>query len=581
MAKEIKELNMPRLCNKPVKFEYEIYEYADELYKELESKGIMDRLSDIPHLGVINVKKCLKKTRMDYVVIQLYLHTIMNKNIAKDLKYTYGNLISLDVFSSGIDMNGIKKKPSMADVLQILCIVYNIGHFYNTFTSSQAVIIYTKEDKNFRNMIVNSFKNELFRNLAAEVLDDENYQRFHLINSLLILEKCDNNKLSVKLAQGILYSYLNKNDTIDEKLMYVFKLFKAIRNVSYIAMDLPIAEASINFDISEKGNITTIFREMISEYNNNEPLKNLIAAVQKLLNDTIYNEPVNSLCHFQITKAIYRKLKKDNINSYYDLFCSKESILNMRYKKEKKFISDNILKLTFKTDEIEAFKYIFNSLKNTNGIKIGYYDRYTGEKTILISVMKNNQYAEKISLKVLKTIVTGLRKTKSDNSDVRYLLGVKFFLYFLFNKKDKRDFVINPTINKDICVICARGRSSRVKAINDLIVKNIGTEDQCYEAKFIKMVIERDNVNDTAIIIPASIIVKGNSYKKECEFDGLVIFPFRKYKQVVFFEAKNKKTRKSKAKKELYENLCNIDCCVCEDEIYVLEYSAYVFYSIS
>lgn len=57
----------------------------------------IDILKDIPQLGCIRVKKSLKKTRYDYVMLQMYLHQFIRANINEKLKYSYNNNLSKDV----------------------------------------------------------------------------------------------------------------------------------------------------------------------------------------------------------------------------------------------------------------------------------------------------------------------------------------------------------------------------------------------------------------------------------------------------------------------------------------------------
>ena len=59
----------------------DLYPYAAELYDELDNIGIIDRVKDIPQLGVIKVKKKLAKTRFDYIMLQLYLHKLIKNQL--------------------------------------------------------------------------------------------------------------------------------------------------------------------------------------------------------------------------------------------------------------------------------------------------------------------------------------------------------------------------------------------------------------------------------------------------------------------------------------------------------------------
>ncbi len=357
-----------------VKIDIDIFPHAKELYSELKRIGIIERLSLIPHLGPIKVKSSLKKTRLDYIFLQLYFHQLIKNELKTELKYTYNSKISDKDFlctSSLISKNTV----TIADILQILSIVYSAGHFYNTFTASRAIIMCAKENPQFYNLVVNASDNPMYKTKAQEIINTDNYLRFHLLNSLLILERCDQSKFSVTLAKGILYSYLGSNElSNNSKLRYTFDLFKSVRDVSYITYDLQIAKTPLTIDIGNRNNLVVLFRELLSEYNNRSLPQKLVDAIGKLLNDVVYNEPSNAICYYQISDLMRRKLNEQVFDSYYDLFISNDSVLNLsNYSQDKRFIKDNVLKLTFKSDELDAFDSLFKALSHSNGIKIGYY----------------------------------------------------------------------------------------------------------------------------------------------------------------------------------------------------------------
>ena len=99
------------------------------------------------------------------------------------------------------------KKASIGDVLQLLSIAYNIGHFHNTFVSSKAVAVYARENEEFKKQILNSFSEERYKMVAGRILEEANYYRLHLLNSLLALQRCDQSKKSVILAQELIYTF--------------------------------------------------------------------------------------------------------------------------------------------------------------------------------------------------------------------------------------------------------------------------------------------------------------------------------------------------------------------------------------
>ena len=91
--------------------------------------GIIERIKEIPQLGVIKVKKKLAKTRFDYVMLQLYLHKLIKNRLQGDLRYTYNNYINSKEFREDYVYPDKKNKPSMGDIFQLLTIIYNVGHF--------------------------------------------------------------------------------------------------------------------------------------------------------------------------------------------------------------------------------------------------------------------------------------------------------------------------------------------------------------------------------------------------------------------------------------------------------------------
>ncbi len=442
-----------------VKADIDLFPYAEELFSELSNIGIIERLRVIPHLGPIKVQSNLKKSRLDYIFLQLYFHQLIKANLNKELKFTYNSYVRNCDFLPAKDCI-LNKKVTIADVLQILSIIYSVGHFYNTFTASRAVIMYAKENKDFFNIIVNSCDDYAYKTKVKEFIEAGNYHRFHLINSLLVLEKCNINAFSIILAKNILKSYLNR-DILSEKskLHYVFELFKTVRDVSYISYDLQIAGTPLTIDIGNKNSLVVLFRELLSEYNNRSSPQNLIDATGKLLNDVVYNKPSSAICYYQISNLMKRKLSEQSFDSYYSLFINNDSVLNKNYPQNIRFNQDNILKLTFSRHEFSAFDRLLKSLSHTNGIKFGYYNRYSGERTIAVAINNKNQNKMNTAFRILKKAVSSLKTLDVLENDKRYLLSTKFFLYYLFSGNK---LIISPTIDEETCVICTRGKKARV-----------------------------------------------------------------------------------------------------------------------
>lgn len=570
-----------------LRVEIDLYPYATELYEELDKIGIIKRIKEIPQLGVIKVKKKLAKTRFDYVMLQLYLHKLIKNRLQGDLRYTYNNYINSKEFREDYVYFNKKNKPSMGDIFQLLTIIYNVGHFYNTFTASRAITMIAQEDSNFHNLVVNACADERYQNAAKTILENKNYQRLHLLNSILILEHCNKSKQSVSVALEILYSYINEQLLPEEsKLKYAFAIFRNVRSVSYMAYDLQIAETPLTIDLCNEKAMLLLLKGLLSEYNNNQSSNHLVGSITKLLDDTVYNENSNAICYYKISRKMVslltRKLDYADINYYNDLFINKFSILNQVHTHKRDYVQSQILKLTFTSEQRWVSELLLSELEKINNTRVGYYDRYSGEQTILVSIKSNcNSDAKRYAAyKTLKCTVNYLRRISNISScDSRFLLAVKFFLFYLF---DENPVVIKPTINRDICVICTRGKNTRIKKLRSLLKSSIGSEDENHEVDFLLSRVFNDSINDTTITIPASILVyqKDATGRKLSEFDGLIIYPMRKSNQVVFLEAKNRDKNPSCGKNCLIEKFDKFSFEYESGNIEIVGYDAFWKYSI-
>lgn len=570
-----------------LRVDIDLYPYASELYEELDKLGIISRIKEVPQLGVIKVSSRLAKTRFDYVMLQLYLHQLIKMNLQGDLKYTYNNYINSKEFRDDYQYIDKKNKPSLGDIFQLLTIVYNIGHFYNTFTASRAMTMISSEDNEFYDMVRNASNDERYHHAADIILRDRNYQRLHLLNSILILEQCDKTKQSVSVALEILYAYINERNLKEEcKLRYAFKVFRNIRTVSYMAYDLQIASTPITIDLCDEKAMLLLLKELLSEYNNNQSSHHLVDSVTKLLDDTVYNENSNAICYYKISRKMVSLMIREpdycKQNYYEDIFLNTKSILNRTYSHKRDFVQSSILKLTFSKEYRWISESLLADIERINNTRVGYYDRHSGEQTLLVSIKKNCDSSTKryAAFKTLKVTINALRKISGiDASDSRFLLCAKFFLFYLF---DENPIVIKPTINSTKCVICTRGKNARVKQINSMLNHSIGNEDENHEVEFLKSQIEIDSINDTSITIPASVLVyqKEATGRKLSEFDGMIIHPMRKENQVIFLEAKNRERQPALAKRCLVEKFDHFSFEYQKEDIQTVDYDAYMTYTL-
>ena len=96
-----------------LRVEIDLYPYATELYEELDKIRIIERIREVPQLGVIKVTKKFAKTRFDYMMLQLYLHKLIKTHLQGDLRYTYNNYINSKEFKEDYVYINNKNKPSI------------------------------------------------------------------------------------------------------------------------------------------------------------------------------------------------------------------------------------------------------------------------------------------------------------------------------------------------------------------------------------------------------------------------------------------------------------------------------------
>lgn len=552
--------------------------FAEELFNELNDKGYIERLDKISQLGSIKTKKSQKKSRLDYVYLQLYYHDILKKKKAdKNFNCTYNSGIN-DIKNEKFDLKIDKFKPTILDTIQILILVSNIGHFANTFSTSMGIIEACKYDANVKNSIMDEFTEDKNKELVAVLMDSFNYKQFNLAISLLVLENCNQELKSVQLAKEIVHCYVSRTNS--EKLNIAFNIFANVRNMAFYTYDLPVSDIPLSIDISSEKDIETIFNEIQAKYNDNRPAIQLFDSISKLLGDSVYNSPKNVLIEYEnISKQVKRKLLTHDFNkqSLISLLTDENSICNRMYKKKCNFDDNNILKLTFEKDEID-FDALFYKTSKMNNVRVGRYYRGRGKQTLVVALDKN--ISTHSAFNIMKYFVSVISCSAIKDKDKKYISVSLFFFYVLFGG---RNVEIKPC--KDVSLYVVKGNKKRLKPLEANIVVD-KKDDDSHELEFIHKYLVNDNGKDTTIVMAGSMSVKKNkmdlvedNQMELNEYDGIIIFPNRKEKQVVFLEAKNKKLKSKNGKSALTSKLRNIGIKFKYDDVEVIGKDCYYEYT--
>ena len=578
----------------------DVFPYAEKMYNILMENNSISELEKTPLLGNITVSKKDSYSRYDYTMMQLYMYQFVRKNLNADLTLSLGNKVKCREFNSmTIQMkdNDFEKIPSIADLLQILAFIYNIGHFKNTFTASRAALNIIRSNDAIKEGFLSNFTHEHHINIAKNIIETNNYHRFHLLNSLLFLLNINEDDNVVILSINLLTEYLMPKDSQSEKLKYIFNLFVTIRQTCFVAMDLSIAPVPIYLDFYNDRYLKILLTERLSGYNDRKQITNLFNGLNKLLQDTVYNEESNALIQFDITTRILKKVENSQelkhlmqtsylsfINSTID---DELNIFNAKYSKRKDFDSDNILKLSFSMTNQTLVERTVEILKKMNFVKVAWYHRYAENKiTLLISIKSNCDNKLSVSLRITTLLLNFIHKLRLnddfDSFHVQTLLTIKFCLYYLFNGNK---VILEGKVNPDICVLLERGRNNRIRSIESLLNGKIDTsnDDEVHEIEVLKQIMLDEKKNDLGITICSSIVIKNkNDYTtKIAEFDGLIIFPNRKEGQIIFVESKNTKDQPSYSKRCLIEKFKTFNLSYDEDEICLLDMDCMYRYTIN
>lgn len=563
---------------------------VQEFIVELKEKHFFDRLNIISQLGRLKVPKELRKTRYDYVKLQLYLHYIIDTNLSTTLAYSYNSKIRANEFDSSCkDLSN--KEVSISCIIQLITIASNLGHFQNTFVSSKAMIHLIRENDAFKRMFLSSSSSNRFVQAVTTVIEERNHFHFHLLNSILLLEHCNQNLESVCIAKELLYIYLEEeHSTANTKILGAFELFRKVRDITYVSIDLNYLSTPFNMDLTNKNRIVQFLKENLSIYNNNEFSEALMVSMKKLLNDTIYNSEKTVIEQGSVEKKMIAKIQKssfhNNSDYFNDYFLENNCILNKKIPSSTKFEERNILKITFSKEERKFGEKLYEELSKTEFVLVGYYIRPQGEITIIVTLNSSCKQKNKCNaaMNVLKIVVAQIRSAAKNNNeekftDKRFLLCGKFFLYHLF---EELTINIKPSVSNDICAICTKGKKQRVEQLKKLLKSSNASKPVQHETAFMILQLENDDCGDVTLAIPASIVgrKKDNPREDFVEFDGIVIFPNRTNRQVLFLEAKYTAKNKNKGKKELEKKLNKIKLEHDENEILIDNHDAFMYYSV-
>jgi hypothetical protein len=154
-----------------------LFPEAEKLYSLLEKKGILEKTKNTYQLGTMRfVYPGAHHTRYEYIFTQLMLisSVVTTKREKRKIDISLGSVLK--------EYKPLKCKVTGGTVMQMLALLSNMGHMYDTFTSSKILLRLLQESKANGTTFYVTYR----RNLPKEVhsafdklLATENYYKLH------------------------------------------------------------------------------------------------------------------------------------------------------------------------------------------------------------------------------------------------------------------------------------------------------------------------------------------------------------------------------------------------------------------
>lgn len=288
--------------------EIELYDFAENLYKILKSKGEIQRLQSLAHLGVLqDLFPGIKHSRWDYTIVNLYLI----------------DLLRLEGLSSAKKVGSLRL--SGKDMLQTMALIANIGHIPGTFAVEKGIMRAIYQDSTIYDKIIegSSFKKS---QLTKSQLN------YIFINKLLACLKLqdwiqnanDDENKQILQAVHILAKDLFLNTSDKEHRKIILSYFNQIRRMSYQYLDSIYVDLPIVIDLPKF--ISNFGKNKQQQAQYFEYINNLLPEYERILYAKIYHSKEAREIVMKYSRATEQWMlnNEDRMNAIRDLISAAE-----------------------------------------------------------------------------------------------------------------------------------------------------------------------------------------------------------------------------------------------------------------
>lgn len=591
----ILEYHVPQLG----KITAELFPLAENTYRLLDKYGHIERMKKIDQLGVIrSVYQGAHHSRWEYVMVQLSLiNHLRNEN-------------GVGLSNNFTDISG--EKPSGAEVLQILVLLFNAGHLPGTFSTERALLKYCKKNKSFQKNINNGLPKGKMRGYFKDIVEKNKVYNFHKILISFHLEryrrlaKCQK---IIDFLQELLINYIFGPEKNIDKHRKHKNQFHRIRQVSYLFLDSKYGPVPFNFELSQiflnfSDYKTSLFMEkensIISTFNSfdNFLSTNIYHSAEAIREMGIHSKYIESFIERNYDNLMLNKIsgfQKFLINNYDDLQPRPTKTKNtfnayILFDNLQPFIAKKIEnELSYENEEIWNKKY------GKSFCNLTFQSAPTSKQfAIVLTLLKTSNYQKNVEIigNFLKDfvdlkikIVNEFKSSTFYSSKIDDIFQIPFQMLLMsilnYISEDNLYFGFKDSeIERHILAI--KGSKKAAIKIGEIIEEINPENSRLHELKTIQKSLHKLSIRPTWLISLSEILVDKKDGQNVTDIDGLCLCYNNKKLGVLIVEAKDQKqSSQTDSVKRLEKTLDKLNFKTSIDpDIIQIEKGAYCYLTI-
>ena len=544
-----------------------LFPEAEKLYSLLEKKGILEKTKNTYQLGTMRfVYPGAHHTRYEYIFTQLMLisSVVTTKREKRKIDISLGSVLK--------EYKPLKCKVTGGTVMQMLALLSNMGHMYDTFTSSKILLRLLQESKANGTTFYVTYR----RNLPKEVhsafdklLATENYYKLHLFNAIHLLKGFGNTPTNADiciLSIKLLTQLIDPNLISNESTARIFALYKKIRKIAYLSVDMIYTPASFGANLSQM--IYTISSAVDDLFNEQSPISRSISQLEDIIHKQIYDSPI---CILNSTR-----IEQEQYSTYRDIICRINNIFEIRAFILEQDPPYDTLGCVAQPISMKNLHPDYTLLLSGNGIKEHTENLLDIDRQVINGIPSTRiafgtQLAQNLSCiysafgilsreHIPEDCQTVLSKAivKNMYSPTEKIELVQFAISSLYKPGEFYFTLSAPSeVALNDCVFIGNGCKNLARTIRTFISSTkISNPDQLHEIAACATTL--DSLSYSGLVICFVGGIKASRYsesKKIDELDGLIYFPNKdpKKKFAVIIEAKNYARGETDAEKQLID----------------------------